>query len=28
MSEPDNAMQRVITTCWDDEAFKQRLLPL
>ena len=24
--EQDNPIQRVITKCWDDEAFKERLL--
>ena len=26
MSERDNPMQKVITKCWEDEAFKKRLL--
>ena len=26
MSETDNPMQRIITRCWDDEAFKEKLL--
>ena len=26
MSEADNAMQKIITRCWEDEAFKERLL--
>jgi len=26
MSEADNPMQKVITKCWEDEAFKDRLL--
>ena len=26
MSEADNAMQKIITKCWEDEAFKERLL--
>ena len=25
MSEADNPMQRVMTKCWEDEAFKERL---
>ena len=26
MAEQDNPLQRVITRCWEDEAFKERLL--
>ena len=26
MAEQDNPMQKVITKCWEDEAFKERLL--
>ncbi len=26
MAEQDDPMQRVITKCWEDEAFKERLL--
>ena len=26
MSEADNAMQKIIAKCWEDEAFKERLL--
>jgi hypothetical protein len=26
MSESDNPLQKVITKCWEDEAFKERLL--
>ena len=26
MSERDSPMQKVITKCWEDEAFKERLL--
>ena len=26
MAEQENPLQRVITKCWDDEAFKERLL--
>ena len=26
MSEAHNAMQKIITKCWEDEAFKERLL--
>jgi hypothetical protein len=26
MTTPENPVQRVITRCWDDEAFKDRLL--
>ena len=26
MSETDNAMQKIITKCWDDEAFKEKLM--
>ena len=26
MTEQDNPLQKVITRCWEDEAFKERLL--
>ncbi len=26
IAEQDNPLQKVITKCWDDEAFKERLL--
>ena len=26
MTTPENPVQRVITRCWDDEAFKERLV--
>jgi len=26
MAEQENPMQKIITRCWDDEAFKERLL--
>jgi hypothetical protein len=26
MAEQDNPLQKVITKCWEDEAFKERLL--
>ena len=26
MAEQENPLQKVITKCWDDEAFKERLL--
>ena len=26
MTEQENPLQKVITRCWDDEAFKERLL--
>ena len=26
MPEQENAMQNIITRCWEDEAFKERLL--
>ena len=26
MTEQENPLQKVITKCWDDEAFKERLL--
>ena len=26
MAEQENPMRKIITRCWDDEAFKERLL--
>jgi len=26
MTEQENPLQRIVTRCWDDEAFKERLL--